>query len=84
MSSELIEEGKGLTVKEIDVMGIKKQRYEGVEFERWASKTALFFENQSESTVKDKVLHRYAKLNKDNSKEFYELALGSLQAIEEQ
>lgn len=84
MPKELIEEGTELKVKEVKmVTGKVSQSYEGIEFETWASKVALFFERQNDTPVKARLLEKYSKLSKNSSKEFFDLAIGALQAVEE-
>lgn len=83
MLEKLIEEGQKLEKSQYDLMGVPNECYEGVEFEEWSSKVALFFHEQSDSAVKSKILDMYSKLNKKNSANFVNTALGALKALKE-
>jgi len=85
MINKLIEEGKELKRSTYDStgMGTMSECYDGPEFELWSSKVALFYQDQSESVVRDKVLKRYSSLNARKSIEFHEIAIGALKALQE-
>lgn len=85
MREKILEDSKSLKYREITMIsGTKKRIYEGVNFETWSSKVALYFEMQSDSPVKARVLDKYSRLASDNSDEFFNIATGALLAMGEE
>lgn len=83
MIEKLIEEGKKLE-SEVDNNNGYGKFFESVNFEKWVSKSILYFENSyKESVLTEKAKDGYKTLNSNTNYAYYQFLLGTLMSIKE-